>query len=61
MAARAAPGILSGLCQTDIGTDESGALLDGDLRGRIADHKMYAKAFNLTVARQAEQAKAGRR
>ncbi|MEZ5998609.1 MAG: acyl-CoA dehydrogenase family protein [Hyphomonas sp.] len=42
-----------------IGTDESGALLDGDLRGRIADHKMYAKAFNLTVARQAEQAKAG--
>ncbi|MEZ5955411.1 MAG: acyl-CoA dehydrogenase family protein [Hyphomonas sp.] len=42
-----------------IGTDESGALLDGDLRARIAEHKMYAKAFNLTVARQAEQAKAG--
>ena len=42
-----------------IGTDSDGRLLDGDLRGRITDHKMYAKAFSLTVARQAEQAKAG--
>jgi alkylation response protein AidB-like acyl-CoA dehydrogenase len=42
-----------------IGTDESGRLLDGDLRGRITDHKMYAKAFALTVQRQTEQAKAG--
>lgn len=42
-----------------IGTDSDGKLLDGDLRGRITDHKMYAKAFNLTVARQTEQAKAG--
>ncbi|MFN3911629.1 acyl-CoA dehydrogenase family protein [Hyphomonas sp.] len=42
-----------------IGTDESGRLLDGDLRGRITDHKMYAKAFSLTVQRQTEQAKAG--
>ena len=42
-----------------IGTDGEGRLIDGDLRGRIADHKMYAKAFNLTVQRQAEQAKAG--
>ncbi|HRX75495.1 MAG: acyl-CoA dehydrogenase family protein [Hyphomonas sp.] len=42
-----------------IGTDADGKLIDGDLRGRITDHKMYAKAFNLTVARQAEQAKAG--
>ncbi|HPF24238.1 MAG TPA: acyl-CoA dehydrogenase family protein [Hyphomonas sp.] len=42
-----------------IGTDAEGKLIDGDLRGRITDHKMYAKAFNLTVARQAEQAKAG--
>ena len=42
-----------------IGTDSDGKLLDGDLRGRITDYKMYAKAFNLTVARQAEQAKAG--
>jgi alkylation response protein AidB-like acyl-CoA dehydrogenase len=42
-----------------IGTDESGRLIDGDLRGRITDHKMYAKAFALTVQRQTEQAKAG--
>ena len=42
-----------------IGTDSEGRLIDGDLRGRITDHKMYAKAFNLTVQRQAEQAKAG--
>ena len=42
-----------------IGTDNEGRLIDGDLRGRITDHKMYAKAFNLTVQRQAEQAKAG--
>ncbi|MCA8899847.1 MAG: acyl-CoA dehydrogenase family protein [Hyphomonas sp.] len=42
-----------------IGTDEEGRILDGDLRARIADHKMYAKAFSLTVARQTEQAKAG--
>jgi alkylation response protein AidB-like acyl-CoA dehydrogenase len=42
-----------------IGTDSDGRLLDGDLRGRITDHKMYAKAFSLTVQRQAEQAKAG--
>lgn len=42
-----------------IGTDETGRLIDGDLRGRITDHKMYAKAFALTVQRQTEQAKAG--
>ncbi len=42
-----------------IGTDSDGRLLDGDLRGRITDHKMFAKAFSLTVQRQAEQAKAG--
>ncbi len=42
-----------------IGTDETGRLIDGDLRGRITDHKMYAKAFSLTVQRQTEQAKAG--
>jgi alkylation response protein AidB-like acyl-CoA dehydrogenase len=42
-----------------IGVDESGRIADGDLRGRITDHKMYAKAFALTVQRQTEQAKAG--
>ncbi len=42
-----------------IGTDSEGRIADGDLRGRITDHKMYARAFNLTVQRQTEQAKAG--
>ncbi len=42
-----------------VGTDSDGKLIDGDLRGRITDHKMYAKAFSLTVQRQTEQAKAG--
>lgn len=42
-----------------VGTDSEGRVLDGDLRGRIADHMMYAKAFNLTVKRSGEQAKAG--
>ncbi|MFN4225633.1 MAG: acyl-CoA dehydrogenase family protein [Hyphomonas sp.] len=42
-----------------IGVDDQGRIADGDLRGRITDHKMYAKAFALTVQRQAEQAKAG--
>ena len=42
-----------------IGTDGDGRVADGDLRGRITDHKMYAKAFSLTVQRSNEQAKAG--
>ena len=42
-----------------IGTDSEGRLLDQDLRTRITEYKMYAKAFGLTVQRQAEQAKAG--
>ncbi|MEM9739822.1 MAG: acyl-CoA dehydrogenase family protein [Pseudomonadota bacterium] len=42
-----------------IGLDETGRVADGDLRGRIANHKMYAKAFSLTVQRSTEQAKAG--
>ncbi len=42
-----------------VGTDGEGRILDGDMRGRIADHKMYAKAFSLTVNRSQQQAKAG--
>ena len=42
-----------------VGTDGDGRIADGDLRGRITDHKMYAKAFSLTVQRSTEQAKAG--
>ncbi len=42
-----------------VGTDADGKIADGDLRARIAEQKMYEKAFALTVARQTEQAKAG--
>ncbi len=42
-----------------VGTDSDGRIADGDLRGRITDHRMYAKAFSLTVQRSTEQAKAG--
>ncbi|MEM1105586.1 MAG: acyl-CoA dehydrogenase family protein [Pseudomonadota bacterium] len=42
-----------------IGTGTDGRIADGDLRARITDHKMYAKAFSLTVQRSTEQAKAG--
>ena len=38
---------------------EDGSLADGDLRGRIAAHKMYADAFGLTVKRIEAEAKAG--
>ncbi len=42
-----------------VGLDGGGRLRDGDLRARIADHMMYARAFSLTVQRSREQAKAG--
>ncbi len=42
-----------------VGVDASGRIADGDLRARIADHMMYAKAFGLTVQRAGEEAKAG--
>lgn len=41
------------------GVNADGKIADGDLRARVAEHKMYEKAFNLTVQRQVEQAKAG--
>jgi alkylation response protein AidB-like acyl-CoA dehydrogenase len=42
-----------------VGVDETGRVADGDLRARITDHLMYAKAFGLTVQRSTEEAKAG--
>ncbi len=42
-----------------IGVDETGRIADGDLRARISDHLMYSRAFNMTVQRSTEQAKAG--
>jgi alkylation response protein AidB-like acyl-CoA dehydrogenase len=38
-----------------------GRIADADLRARIAQHKMFDKAFNLTVRRAQEEAKAGAR
>ena len=42
-----------------VGVDNSGRLNDGDLRGRIAKHAMYEHAFQLTIRRNSEMAKAG--
>jgi len=42
-----------------IGLDLSGRLADGDLRARITDHLMYARAFRMTVQRSTEQSRAG--
>lgn len=42
-----------------VGVDDSGRIADGDLRARITDHLMFAKAFSLTVQRSTEEAKAG--
>lgn len=47
------------LAKHHVGTDSSGALADGDLRGRVTKHLMYNKAFGLTVRRMNETAKAG--
>lgn len=38
---------------------ENGALADRDLRSRIAEHKMFERAYALTVKRAQEEAKAG--
>lgn len=38
--------------------EENGAIADGDLRGRIATHRMEARAFALTVRRIEEESKA---
>ena len=39
--------------------EENGQIADADLRGRIAAHKMDAKAFSLTVRRVEQESKAG--
>jgi alkylation response protein AidB-like acyl-CoA dehydrogenase len=52
-----------GLSLEDIAVDhiglENGKLADADLRARIAEHRMFDRAFGLTVRRAAEEAKAG--
>lgn len=43
-----------------VGVDEAGKLADRDLRARIADWKMFDKAFALTMRRAQEEAKQGK-
>jgi alkylation response protein AidB-like acyl-CoA dehydrogenase len=42
-----------------VGLDEHGRLADADLRRRVIEHQMEARAFQLTVRRAADEAKAG--
>ena len=42
-----------------VGVDEAGRLADPDLRRRVTEHLMETKAFQLTVRRAADEAKAG--
>jgi alkylation response protein AidB-like acyl-CoA dehydrogenase len=51
---------LEDVARTYVGLD-GGKLADADLRMRIAEHKMFDRAFGLTVRRATEQAKAGQR
>jgi alkylation response protein AidB-like acyl-CoA dehydrogenase len=47
------------IARTNIGIDDRGTLADGDLRARLSQHKMFEKAYALSVQRAQEQAKAG--
>jgi len=45
--------------RTHVGVDDQGRIADGDLRARIAAHKMDAHAFLLTVRRAEAESKTG--
>ncbi|ODT85982.1 acyl-CoA dehydrogenase family protein [Phenylobacterium sp. SCN 70-31] len=45
--------------KTNVGLDEGGRLADPDLRRRVTEHLMENRAFQLTVRRQQDEAKAG--
>ena len=51
------PNSVDAVAKRYIGLDETGALADTDLRRRITDHLMEARAFQLTVRRSAAEAK----
>ena len=42
-----------------VGLDETGRLADSDLRRRVTEHLMEAQAFQLTVRRASDEARAG--
>jgi alkylation response protein AidB-like acyl-CoA dehydrogenase len=53
-----AAGDLGEIAKRYIGTDETGAVADADLRGRITRNKMDFQALGLTIARTAAEARA---
>ena len=50
-------GSLDAMAKTYLGTDEKGRIADGDLRSRLTQHMMDAKAFTLTLMRAAAESK----
>ena len=50
-------GSLDAMAKTYVGTDEQGRIADGDLRSRLTQHMMDAKAFTLTLMRAAAESK----
>jgi alkylation response protein AidB-like acyl-CoA dehydrogenase len=52
-------GSVGDLAKKYVGTDEAGRIDDPDLRSRITQHQMEARAFMLTLMRAAAEAKAG--
>jgi alkylation response protein AidB-like acyl-CoA dehydrogenase len=54
-----AAGDLAEIARHYIGADETGALADADLRGRITRNKMDFQAFYLTLSRVAAESRAG--
>ncbi len=47
------------IATANVGLEDDGRLADGDLRARIAQHKMAERAYALTTQRAQEEAKAG--
>jgi alkylation response protein AidB-like acyl-CoA dehydrogenase len=50
---------VEGAAKKYVGLDETGRLADSDFRRRLTEHLMENKAFQLTVRRAADEAKAG--
>ena len=48
---------LEEIAKTYVGTDEKGCIADRDLRARVTEHLMSAKAFQLTIQRAQAEAK----
>ena len=47
------------IARDNVGLGDDGRLVDGDLRARVAQHKMAERAYALTTQRATEEAKAG--